>query len=96
MTEWRSIETAPKGGGAKFLSDPNWVNAPRILLLCADGNMVVGYWDWYYAEDGSGYELGILAWVEPCSGIRIQQHYGAPTHWMPLPESPHSQKRTPG
>jgi hypothetical protein len=82
-SEWQPMETAPKGGGAECVSDPKWVEPPRILLLF-DGDVSVAYWDWYYAEGGSGYRGG-LAWIEPCSGKHLDLHYDAPTAWMPIP-----------
>ena len=84
---WQPIETAPQGGGADLVTDPAWVEPPRILLLFPGGVVSVGYWDWYYAEGGNGYEGG-TAWIEPCSGERLDRHYGPPTHWQPLPEPP--------
>ena len=85
--EWRTIDTAPKGGGAEMVTDPAWVEPPRILLRFEDGAVSVGYWDWYYAEGGRGCEDGI-AWIEPYSGERLSQHHPAATHWMPLPPQP--------
>lgn len=84
---WQSIETAPKGGGADLVTDPAYVEPPRILLRFAGGEVSVGYWDWYYAEGGNGVTHGI-AWVEPISGELLRDHYGPPTGWMPLPEPP--------
>lgn len=84
MTDWQSIETAPKGGGAEMVTDPAWVDPPRILLRFEDGEISVAYWDWYWAEGGHGFN-GQLAWIEPCSGEQLSLHYGKPTHWMPLP-----------
>ena len=73
--EWQTIETAPKNKGTSVV---------KILLLFAEGQVSVGYWDAYYAEGGRGYKGG-LAWIEPCSGERLDLHYDKPTHWMPLP-----------
>lgn len=87
MSEWQPIESAPKGGGAELITDPEYVEPPKILLLFPNGAMSVAYWDWYYAEGGRGYEDGI-AWVEPVSGERVHNYYDNPTHWMPLPEPP--------
>lgn len=84
---WQPIETAPKGGGAELVTHPEWVQPPQILLLFKGGEVSVAYWDWYYAEDGAGYEGG-LAWVEPVSSERLDMYYDPPTHWMPLPDPP--------
>lgn len=86
--DWQKIETAPKGGGAELTSDPNWVKPPEILLLCADGHMVVGRWEWYYAEGGAGWMGDVSAWSDSINGEQIARHYGEPTHWMPLPKPP--------
>lgn len=89
MGEWQPIASAPKGGGAELVTDPAYVKPPKILLCFADGDVSVGYWDWYYAEGGSGYEGdGHLAWIEPVSGEQLTRHYSQPTHWMPLPAPP--------
>lgn len=86
-TEWQPIEAAPKGGGAELVTDPNWVQPPKILLRFGDEAISVAYWDWYYAEGGYGHTNG-FAWIEPCSGEPLDLHYNTPpTHWMPLPES---------
>lgn len=84
MGKWRPIETAPKGGGADRVDDPKWIAPPKILLYFpAEGAIEVGYWDWYYAEGGNGYE-GCSAW---CCGEYQPAAMGwdEPTHWMPLP-----------
>lgn len=87
MSEWQPMDTAPKGGGAEYVTDPNYVEPPKILLKFENGEVSVGYWDWYYAEGGRGYEGG-EAWIEPLSGERLDMYYDAPTGWMPLPEPP--------
>jgi len=87
MSNWQPIETAPKGGGAEMVTDPAWIDPPIILLLCAEGRFVVAHWDWYYADGGRGCTNGI-AWIEAMSGEKVSDHYGAPTHWQPLPEPP--------
>jgi hypothetical protein len=81
---WEPIETAPKGGGADMVTDPAWVDPPKILMKFEGGEVSVAYWDWYYAEGGAGYRDG-FAWIEPCSGEPLNLHYGEPTGWMPLP-----------
>ena len=86
--EWQPIETAPKGGGAELVTDPNWVEPPKILLLFEGGEQAVGEWDWYYAEGGRGCVDGV-AWV--ALGELLSQHFGRPTHWMPLPHPPTDQ-----
>lgn len=86
---WQPMETAPKGGGAEMVTDPNWIEPPRVLLFCADGTQVVARWDWYYAEGGRGCTDG-CAWIEPTSSEQVNMSYGDPTHWMPLPEPPKS------
>ena len=84
MMDWQPIETAPKGGGAELVTDPNWVEPPRILMKFEHGEISVAYWDWYYAEGGAGYSGG-EAWIEPCSGEQLSMHYGTPVSWMELP-----------
>lgn len=86
--DWMPIETAPKGGGAIYTTDPNWVEPPKILVKFGDEAISVAYWDWYYAEGGGGYTDG-FAWVEPCSGEPLNLHYSSnPDGWMPLPTAP--------
>ena len=83
---WQPIETAPKGGfpsnftGERLTTDPEWVEPPRILAI-ADGELMIVYWDWYYAPGGKGYVPGQSAWVGPERNVM-------PTHWMPLPDPP--------
>lgn len=96
MTDWQRIDTAPKGGfpegfsGDRLVTDPAWVRPPRILLRFGDEAVSVAYWDWYYAEGGNGCTNG-FAWIEPCSGEKLDLHYSTPpTHWMPIPAFPSS------
>lgn len=84
---WQTIDSAPKGGGAELVTDPNWVEPPFLLLYCADGSQVVARWDWYYAEGGRGFTDG-CAWIEPSSGEPVNCQHDWPTHWQPLPPSP--------
>ena len=86
MSDWQPIETAPKGGGAEMVTDPNWVEPP-LILISFDGGICVCRWDWYYAEGGRGCTDGI-AWIEPLSSAAAHMHLGMPTHWMPLPAPP--------
>ena len=85
--KWQPIETAPKGGGAESVTDPAWVEPPRILLALEDGGMAIAYWDWYYAEGGNGYTDG-RAWIDANSGEVLSHIAPNPTHWMPLPAPP--------
>ena len=89
MSKWQPIETAPKGNGNEIndIRSPQYVQPPKILLYFpAEDVIEVGYWDWYYAENGKGYE-GCSAW---CCGEYQPAAMGfdEPTHWMPLPEKP--------
>jgi len=96
MSEWQPIETAPKGGGAEMVTDPEWVEPPHILLCFADepepvesSRVVIAYWDWYYAPGGDGYRGDGSAWVIAFEGETTDRHFGnEPTHWMPLPAPP--------
>lgn len=80
---WLPIETAPKGGGAEMVSDPKWIEPPKLLLRFGAGEVIVGHWDWYYAEGGNGCTNGV-AWVEPLTGERLFNYYGSPTHWISI------------
>jgi hypothetical protein len=82
-SDWVSMDSAPKGGGADRCDDPEWIEPPKILLLFNEGIVSVGYWDWYYAEGGRGYEGG-LAWIEPISGERLDMNYDPPIGWQPI------------
>ena len=80
---WQDIETAPKGGGAKSTTDPKWLDPPKILLKFGSGELSVGKWDWYYAEDGNGFQ-GCSAWVEPVSGELLAMYYDEPIGWLQI------------
>lgn len=86
VSAWSPMESAPKGSGleVEFVTDPAHIEAPKILLLFARGGISVGYWDWYYAPGGNGYEGG-LAWIEPVSGERLDMYHDAPVGWQKLP-----------
>ena len=72
---WQPIATAPKDTD---------INSPlyRVLLQFPDGEVSVAYWDKCCNHSG------MLAWIEPCSWEQLADHYGSPTHWMPLPQPP--------
>lgn len=78
---FRPIESAPK-----VIFDGCYDHEQQqILLLFNSGAMCVGYWSWYYSEQGAGYEGG-EAWAELFSGERIEPYYGKAIGWMSLPE----------
>ena len=82
---WQPILTAPTGSGPHGPDDtrhPDYVTPPAVLLTLSDGHCCVGYWDWYYAEGGTGDDGCSSAWVEQVSGERV-----TPTYWMLLPPS---------
>ena len=80
----KPMQSAPKGVLAKYITDPEWVEPPMILLFFNKNKVSVGCWDWYYAEDGAGYTGG-SAWIEPVSGQQLYLEYGEPIGWMPIP-----------
>lgn len=90
--DFQPMDSAPKGGGAEFTDDPDWVAPPHILILFDSDKMCVGHWSWYYAEYAHGYEEGIEAWVDALNGERLSLHYGPAIGWMPLPTR--SEKKT--
>jgi len=51
------------------------------LLRLGCGQMAVGYWDAWKTWSCSG----VYATYDGCGGVAFDS---APTHWMPLPESP--------
>ena len=81
---WCCMGTAPKGGGAELVTDPNWVEPPHILLMFEGKQISVACWDWSYGGVGY-YNIGGEAWIEPVSGECLHLHYGMPTKWMPIP-----------
>ena len=81
------MDTAPKGGGAERIDDPEWITPPTILMLFEAGDICVVSWDWYYAEDGVGCFDGV-AWVEPINETQVNLEYGEPVGWLPLPQMP--------
>ena len=85
-SQWNTdMEAAPRGGGAEMVTDPDYVDPPKILLGFEDSECRVCHWDWYYAEGGSGYE-GHLAWVLADAGELAVMYHDAPVKWMHLPE----------
>lgn len=82
---WLPVESAPKGGGADYRTDPAWTDPPLILMKFPGGEISVARWEWYYAEGGCGYVEGLDAWVEPVSGEQLCLQYGTADGWQPLP-----------
>lgn len=83
--KWLPMESAPKGVYSEYITDPEYVAPPEILLRFGDEAISVARWEFYYADGGSGYTDG-FAWTEPCSGEPLNLHYStAPDGWMPLP-----------
>lgn len=83
---WQDIESAPKGNGGypgARVDDPGYIEPPRILAI-VDGEIVITYWDWYYAKGGRACTDG-MAWVDIQTGDPC---HVAPTLWMPLPLPP--------
>lgn len=89
MSEWQPIETAPKGGGAEYVTDKNWVEPPRILVSFGEEGIAIVYWDWSYDEGGYNNWGQRDAWIVAYTGEPSALHFGSnPTHWMPLPNPP--------
>lgn len=87
--EWRDIESAPKGGGAEYVTDPNWVEPPRILMRFGDEGTAIVYWDWSYSEGGYNNRGQRDAWIIDYTIETSDLHFSnKPTHWMPLPKPP--------
>lgn len=81
---WQPMSTAPKGGGAERTDDPNWVDPPMILLKFGSLGVSVASWCHSHAEGGY-YCTDGFAWIEPCSGDPLNQHFDAePDGWLPL------------
>jgi hypothetical protein len=86
--EWKTMDSAPKGGGAERVDDPAYVESPRILLRFGEEGVSVAYWDWYYAEGGDGCTDGV-AWMSCPGAERLSDYFStAPTHWRHLPAPP--------
>lgn len=84
---WRSMKTAPKGGGAERTDDPKWVEPPRLLMAFEDSSIEICHWDWYYAPGGNGHTPGFSAWIG-AEGEQVARFQGDPIAWMPLPLPP--------
>jgi hypothetical protein len=86
---WQPIETAEKGGfpvgsTSQYVTDPDWVEPPTLLVwVPSEACVCAARWDWYYAPGGNGFNGDASAWVEQISGERV-----TPSHWMPLPAPP--------
>jgi hypothetical protein len=72
MTDWRSIETAPKG---EEDSDDIWI------LACRQGSKIPMVTTWDHERE-CWYTFNLA--LEGARNIRRWE----PTHWMPLPDPP--------
>lgn len=76
MSEWKTIDSAPKDGTVVLLFCPKSWDSEGVR---------VGWWCTSPAEhnfDDSG-------WYDDESASHdVSDLYGEPTHWMPLPEPP--------
>lgn len=86
---WRSMDTAPQGGGAERTDDPKWVEPPKLLMAFDDGSIEICHWDWYYAPGGNGHTPGVSAWIG-AEGEQVARFQGDPIAWMPLPLPPNT------
>lgn len=85
---WQPMETAPKGNGGIHADtrDPGYIAPPKILMRFGKEGVAIVYWDWYYAEGGSGYRDG-CAWIISPGGEPVNLHYSTePDGWMELPK----------
>jgi len=74
MSEWKSIETAPKDRAVMLFIPDGSDNITPDTPLC--------YFDPFYERNGDG-------WVICYAGEELRLHFtDKPTHWMPLPEPP--------
>lgn len=88
MSEWQTIETAPKDGTPFLAYTPSKIEREYIAAYICDNYALCvwnhGAWCAVEAED-NGYAGGeMTGWCEDWELVRID-----PTHWMPLPEPPH-------
>ena len=76
MTEWQSIETAPKDG--------------TTIILLIGGFVIEGEWDSQTRTDGVAYGEGEWSVARlPSHGCGCcASEDGPATHWMPIPEVP--------
>ncbi len=74
--EWKPIETAPKDGVMKLLT-----NGTVVFVGCwVEWDAKLRGWTQYRCVTGRGYNTALPADTWPLSVI--------PTHWMPLPPLP--------
>lgn len=73
--QWQEIATAPKDG-----------SAIRVALSCGT-EATAEYWEAPPVEIDPREEWGGWA-IAFDTGLPLNDDYGFPTHWMPLPEAP--------
>lgn len=76
MSEWRTIDSAPKNGSRVLLLVPNRGNLPKIIGGRWDTNKYTKRPRPYWTND-----------LESLNGVGHTRSI-QPTHWMPLPEPP--------
>ena len=86
MSKWGPMESAPRGSGEdgpEMTTHPDYVAPPRLLLM-ADGEQAVGYYDWYFHP---GYGAGASP-DEPAWRDRNGEPLFNVTAWRNLPAPP--------
>lgn len=82
MSEWRTIDSAPRDGASILVHNNDEPGSPGGKAeKCWEGNTAVAAW-WTNEDGGDGdwvCYMGLPCDPSPCF---------EPTHWMPLPEPP--------
>lgn len=82
MSQWRTIDSAPRDGTAILLHDNEAPGLPGGRAANCNGhNTYVAAW-WAGENHGQG------AWICYMDAVLDPQCPIEPTHWMPLPEVP--------
>jgi hypothetical protein len=85
MTEWATIDSAPKDGMDVL------VFCEGKILVARWVEIVRGYWVWGMPTSfRDGRPITVLGPEHFVDGTRDHFHLKGPTHWMPLPEPPKS------
>lgn len=82
MSEWLTIDSAPKNGTWIVIGKAGWDAFPRAMWGEADGEDGP-FFGWVFADDSvwvpNACEDGFLGWQEDIDDGAM------PTHWMPEP-----------